>query len=105
MPDRNRRPETELPRNPQHLTEAHPNPHGEQDVAEMPLETDVTGENAGQSISTRGNRMKRSLTGPLEDPTTDSMFNLADPQTREIEESAEQSSSSREKTHKKRKIA
>src|SRR5215469_7827758 len=102
-----RRPKTELP-NPQHITEPHPNPHGEQDVAEMPLRTDhsdATTDNAGQNTSTRDNRMNPSVTGPLEDPTTDSMFNLADPQTREIEESEEKGNSPREKTRKKRKIA
>ena len=103
-----RRSKAKLSRSPQEITEAHPNPHGEQDVAEMPLQTNhtnVTSENVGQTTSTRGNRMNPTVTGPLEDPTTDSMFNLADPQTREIEETEEQSRSSREKTRKKRKIA
>jgi len=102
------RSKTESSRISEHITEAHPRAHGEQDVAEMPLQTDhsnVTSENAGQNTSTRGNPTKPTVTGPLEDPTTDSMFNLADPQTREIEEIEEQSSSSREKTRKKRKIA
>lgn len=101
-----RRPKTESPVHPQHITEVHPNPHGEQDVAEMPLRTDhsdATSENVGQNTSTRSNRINFSVTGPLEDPTTDSMFNLADPQTRLIEE--EEQHSSERKTHKRRKIS
>lgn len=101
-----RRPKTEPPVHPQHITETHPNPHGEQDIAEMPLRTDhsdVTDESAGQNTSTKGNRMNPSVTGPLEDPTTDSMFNVADPQTRLIEE--EEQHSSERKTRKRRKIS
>jgi hypothetical protein len=70
-----------------HIREGHPNPHGEQEIAETPVQTDhsdVTGENVGQNTSTRGNRLNPSVSGLLEDPTTDSMFNLADPQTTEI---------------------
>ncbi|HEY6351312.1 MAG TPA: hypothetical protein VI636_18055 [Candidatus Angelobacter sp.] len=93
---------------PQDITEVHPNPHGEQDIAEMPLKTDhgaVTRENVGQSTSTRENHLNPSVTGPLEDPTTDSMFNSADPQTREIEKGTEKDSSRRKKTSGKRKAA
>jgi len=103
-------------RRPQHITEAQPNPHGEQEIAEMPVQTDhgaVTRENVGQNTSTRDNRMNPSVNGPLEDPTTDSMFNLADPQTREIEESAAKTKdesrrgagNQRGKTPRKRKAA
>lgn len=112
----NRKENAGASRNPQHITETHPNPHGEQEIAEMPVQTDhgaVTRENVGQNTSTRDNRMNPSVNGPLEDPTTDSMFNMADPQTREIEESAAKSkdesrrgaSSQREKTPRKRKAA
>lgn len=74
----------------------------------MPLRTDhrdATDENAGENTSTRGNRMNPSVTGPLEDPTTDSMFNLADPQTRAIEEIEKHAKPPREKTRRKGKIA
>lgn len=93
---------------PRQIAEVHPNPHGEQDVAEMPLQTDhsvVTSENMGQSPSTRENRMQPSVTGPLEDPTTDSMFNVADPQTQAIEESTRKDGSRQKKTRKSRKAA
>ena len=93
---------------PQHLTEAHPNPHGQQEVAEMPGQTEhgaVTRENVGQNTSTQESHLNPSVTGPLEDPTTDSMFNSADPQTREIEESTGKDSSRRKKTSGNRKVA
>lgn len=93
---------------PQHITERHPNPHGEQHVAEMPVQTDhwaVTRKNIGQSTNARENHLNPSVTGPLEDPTTDSMFNVADPQTREIEESSGKDKSRREKTRGNRKVA
>ena len=86
-----------------HITEVHPNPHGEQDVAEMPLQTDhghVTRQNAGGSSSTAGNRLNPSVTSPLEDPTDDSMFNNADPQAREL-----MRGTPRKKRSKQRKIA
>ncbi|HKE31608.1 MAG TPA: hypothetical protein VKD65_07775 [Candidatus Angelobacter sp.] len=72
---------------PKHITEVHPNPHGEQQISEMPLQTDHRGtgsENVAQNPSTRENRLNPSVIGPLEDPTTDSMFNLADQQVREL---------------------
>ena len=67
------------PKTSRHITEAHPNPRGEQ--------TDHRGtgnENVAQNPSTRENRLNPSVIGPLEDPTTDSMFNLADQQVREL---------------------
>lgn len=71
----------------ENISETHPNPHGEQQVSEMPLQTDhraVTQENIAQNPSTTENRMNPSVTGALEDPSSDSMFNLADPQTKEL---------------------
>lgn len=63
--------------------------------------------------SKRKMSVKSAPVGPLEDPTTDSMFNLADPQTEELvgEEvsearAKEQGQSSRQKkTAKSRKTA
>ena len=88
-----------------HITEAHPNPHGEQDIAEMPLRTDqsdATRQNVAGTASTMENRMNPSVTGPLEDPTDDSMFNNADPQTREL---LQRESRRHKKTPKYRKVA
>ena len=88
-----------------HITEAHPNPHGEQDVAEMPLRTDhsdATRQNVAGTASTKENQMNPSVTGPLEDPTDDSMFNNADPQTREL---LQRESRRHKKTPKNRKVA
>lgn len=88
-----------------HFSEAHPNPHGEQDVTEMPLRTDhsdATRQNVAGSTSTKENRMNPSVTGPLEDPTDDSMFNNADPQTREL---LQRESRRHKKTSKYRKVA
>jgi hypothetical protein len=70
-----------------HINETHPNPHGEQKVAEMPIQTDhrtATPENIAQNTSTTENRMNPSVAGALEDPSSDSMFNNADPQTKEL---------------------
>ena len=78
---------TNKSRSATHITESHPNPHGEQQVSEMPLQTDhreATTENVARTPSTLENQMSPSMNGPLEDPTTDSMFNLADRQTREL---------------------
>lgn len=102
-----RKPKMEPSRNPEHIMEAHPNPHGEQHVAEMPR-TDhsaVTDENVGQNTSTRGNRLNPSVSGTLEEPTTDSRSNAAKPQTRKMEESAEKKRPQEEKTSKKRRVA
>ena len=103
---------TDSARHPRHITEVHPNPHGEQDVAEMPLQTDhgaATKENVAQSTSTRDNRLNPQVSGPLEDPTTDSMFNVADPQTKLIEQSTGKDSTGRSmstrRTPKNRKTA
>ncbi|HEY6967649.1 MAG TPA: hypothetical protein VJA94_00355 [Candidatus Angelobacter sp.] len=88
-----------------HITETHPNPHGEQDVAEMPLQTnhsDAMPQNVAGTASTKENRMNPSVTGPLEDPTDDSMFNNADPQTREL---LQRESRRHKKTSKGRKVA
>lgn len=90
---------------PREMTEAHPNPHGAQEVAETPVETDhgnVTHENPGQNISTRENRLNPSVSGPLKDPTTDSMFNLADRQTREINEESTGEDNLRRKPNKRK---
>lgn len=107
-----RSPKTDSTRNPRHITEAHPNPHGEQEVAEMPLQTDhgaATKENVAQNTSTRDNRLNPVVSGPLEDPTTDSMFNVADRQTKEIEQSTGKDDSRRSistrRTPKNRKTA
>lgn len=80
---------------PQHATDATPNPQGQQKVIEMPLRPDqrrVTQQNVAQTPNTAGNRMNPSVNVSPEnavepDPLfkdTDSMFNNADPQTRDL---------------------
>ena len=57
-------------RSPQHISETSPNPHGEQDVLEMPVQTDHshhTSHNVSQNPSTKGNRLNPSIAGPLEE--------------------------------------
>ncbi len=64
--------------------ETQPNPHGEQQAGEMPVETghrSSTDENVSRNPSTVENRMNPSV---VQDPSTDSMFNLADPQSKEL---------------------
>lgn len=88
------------------ISETHPNPHGEQQVAEVPLQTDhraVTRENVAQNPSTTENRMNPSVTGALEDPSSDSIFNLADPQTKELEKEESPSKSGRKRNRSKRR--
>ena len=88
-----------------HITEAHPNPQAEQHVAEMPLRTDpsdATRQNVAGTANTVESRMNPSVTGPLEDPTDDSMFNNADPQTREL---LQRESRRHKKIPKYRKVA
>ena len=56
-----------------HIGEVHPNPHGEQDVMEMPLETDqrhITRENVAQTTSTVKNRLNPSVGGAVADAKT-----------------------------------
>lgn len=87
------------------ITAANPNPHGEQKVAQMPLQTDqreMTRKNVARNPSTVENRLNPSVNGPLEDPTDDSMFNNADPQTREL---LQKESKRQTKTSKHRKLA
>ena len=60
--------------------------------------------------STVENRLNPSVLGPVEDPTTDSMFNMADRQTKELlgqeDRSQPQSESDpQKKTAKRRKAA
>jgi hypothetical protein len=82
---------------PQHTADATPNPQGQQTVIEMPLRPDqrkVTQQNVAQNPSTVGNRMNPSVTVSPENviepdrqfDDTDSMFNNADPQTRDLVE-------------------
>lgn len=71
----------------EHINEAHPNPHSEQDVARTPIPTNhgaATHENAAQSTSTAENRLSALAAPNVEDSSGDSMFNNADPQTKEI---------------------
>jgi hypothetical protein len=89
----------------EHVTEAHPGPHGEQEITDTPVRTDhsdATRRNVAQNSSTVGNRLNPSVNGPLEDPTDDSMFNNADPQTREL---LHRESKRQTKTRKHRKVA
>ena len=82
---------------PQHAADATPNPQGQQKIIEMPLRPDqrrVTQQNVAQNPSTVGNRMNPSVTVSPENAIepdrqfddTDSMFNNADPQTRDLVE-------------------
>jgi hypothetical protein len=72
------------------MTEASPNPHSEQNVAEMPVRTDQRDSTASRNVatnpSTREGRIHpsvgESVGGGVAD--TDSMFNNADPQSAEI---------------------
>jgi hypothetical protein len=48
-----------------------------------------------QTTSTIENRMNPSVTGDFEDPSGDSMFNNADPQTRELLKKASASTQNR----------
>jgi hypothetical protein len=71
------------------MTEASPNPHNEQTIADSPVSTDqrdgTESQNVGGSPSTREGRLHPSVgesVGGVAD--TDSMFNEADPQAREI---------------------
>lgn len=66
------------------VMESQPNPHGEQETGETPIQTDHAAgapQNVSQNPSTVENRLHPSV---VQDPSTDSMFNLADPQTREL---------------------
>lgn len=70
-----------------HIQETHPNPHGEQEGTEMPLQTDhpdSATESVAQIPSATDNRISPSVAGSVEDPSTDSMFNNADRQTSEL---------------------
>jgi hypothetical protein len=69
------------------ILESHPSPHGEQTTGEMPIETDhssTSHENVAQTPNTVDNQMNPSVAHGGEDPTSDSMFNNADPQTAEL---------------------
>lgn len=73
-----------------HMTEISPNPHNEAEVNDRPVNTDqaseTKGENVAQTPSTREGRMQPSVAEATEGGVADhdSMFNNADPQTREI---------------------
>lgn len=59
------------------------------------------------ATSKRKMSVKSAPVGPLEDPTTDSMFNLADPQTEELvgEEPSEDRSRLQDERRRKKKTA
>jgi predicted lipid-binding transport protein (Tim44 family) len=75
-----------------HMADSTPNPQGQQKVIHMPRRSDQrkhTSQNIPQNPSTVGNRMDPSVTTSMEDNTaldSDSMFNEADPQARELVE-------------------
>lgn len=93
------------------MTEASPNPHNEQTVADSPVSTDqrdgTESQNVGGSPSTREGRLHpsvgESVGGGVAD--TDSMFNEADPQATEIGPSGArvQSRNKRENEHPEKK--
>lgn len=67
------------------FVEMHPNPHGEQIIDEASIQADHragSDENVSRNPNTVENRMNPSVL--VQDQSTDSMFNLADPQTREL---------------------
>lgn len=89
---------------PRHMADATPNPQGQQKVIEMPLRPDqqrISSSNLAQNPSTRENRMDPSVATSMEDGgiDTDSMFNSADPQARELL----QENDARNRAHLKRK--
>lgn len=92
------------------IQETHPNPHSEQEVSEMPLQTghrDSAMENVAQNPSTTENRMNPPVTGAVEDPSSDSMFNNADPQTSELlkKNTSKDRSPAKPKVNRRRKTA
>jgi pyridoxine 5'-phosphate synthase PdxJ len=95
---------------PRDVAEARPNPQGQQKILKMPLRPDqrrVTSRNIAQNPSTVENRMNPSVATSAERntaPDTDSMFNNADPQTRELVEQNNARNRSRLRS-KKRKTA
>ena len=86
------------------MADATPNPQSQQKVIEMPLRPDqrrFSSSNIAQNPSTVENRMDPSVATSMEDGgiDTDSMFNNADPQTRELLEE----NNARNREHLKRK--
>lgn len=89
---------------PRHVADATPNPQGQQKVIEMPLRPDqrrLSSSNIAQNPSTADNRMDPSIATSMEDSgiDSDSMFNNADPQSRELLEE----NNARNREHLKRK--
>lgn len=84
------------------IQETHPNPHDEQSDQES-----STAENVVQNPSTTENRTNPSVTGAVEDPSTDSMFNNADPQTSELlkKNTSKDRSPAKPKDNRRRKTA
>jgi hypothetical protein len=89
---------------PRHVADATPNPQSQQKIIEMPLRPDqrrFSSSNIAQNPSTVGNRMDPSVATSMEDNgiDSDSMFNNADPQSRELL----QENNARNREHLKRK--
>lgn len=88
------------------ISKAHPSPHREREVAEMPIQTDyssATRENLAGSSNTTEDRMNPSVVADVDDPSTDSMFNQADPQTRDLLEKNSAKRAQRQKRGAKRR--
>ena len=91
-------------------TETHPYSHGEQEANDLSIQSDhesSTAENVAQNPSITENRTTPSVTGALDDPSTDSMFNNADPQTSELlkKNTSKDQSPERPKGNRRRKTA
>ena len=89
---------------PWHMADATPNPQGRQKVIEMPLRPDqrkFSSSNIAQNPNIVENRMDPSVVTSIEGGgiDTDSMFNNADPQARELLEE----NNARNRAHLKRK--
>lgn len=92
------------------IHETNPNPHGEQEANDLSIQSDhesSTAENVPQNPSMTENRTTPSVTGALEDPSTDSMFNNADPQTSELlkKKTSKDRSPAKPKGNRRRKTA
>lgn len=90
------------------IRETHP--HGEQEATDLSVQSNhesSTAENVAQNPSTTENRTNPSVTGAVEDPSTDSMFNNADPQTSELlkKNTSKDRSPAKPKGNRRRKTA
>lgn len=90
------------------MTEISPNPHNEAEVTDGAVSTDqaseTQGQNVAQSPSTREGRIQPSVAEATEGGVADhdSMFNNADPQTREVTSSGKRETRERASDDRKK---